>query len=371
MILKSTGSQIPRQSSDILTRKGREEGGNHETINLFTRFCSLLPSSRPFSSSLTLITLLTFSITTGCSQSNTNHGNTALPSPQVQEAASSPVPQSPKTKIVTTFLPIYLFTKAVAGDAADVEILVPPGTEVHEYQAKPENVKAIATANILVKNGLGLEEFLEATVKNAQNPKLTEIDSSKGIKALQPISPIVKTTKTEKDHNNETGNPHIWLDPVLAKQQVTNIRDGLIAADPQNKVTYETNAAAYIKELENLHNEFQQRLKKTPNCTFVTFHDAFPYIAKRYNLKQVAVVEIPEDQLSPADVKNVVNTVKKYKVKALFSEPGVDNKLLQSLSQDLKLSLQTLDSLETGQTEPQHYFQAMKANLQTLEKACK
>ncbi len=100
-------------------------------------------------------------------------------------------------------------------------------------------------------------------------------------------------------------------------------------------------------------------MQKTPNCTFITFHDAFPYLAKRYNLKQVAVVQIPEDQLSPTDVQNAVKAVKQYKVKALFSEPGVDNKLLTSLSQDLNLTLQTLDSLETGETDPQHYFKAM------------
>ncbi len=323
------------------------------------------------SSILPLIALLMLSIATGCNQSNRNQGTTGATSPQAQEATSTQSQSSRKIKVVTTFLPIYLFTKAVAGDVADVEILVKPGTEVHEYQATPENVKAIATANVLVKNGLGLEEFLEATVKNAQNPKLTQIDASIGIKALEPISPIVKTTKAEKDHKNEAGNPHVWLDPVLAKQQVTNIRDGLIVADPTHKATYEANAGNYIKQLESLNNEFQQTLQKTPNCTFVTFHDAFPYIAKRYNLKQVAVVEIPEDQLSPADVQNAIDTVKKYKVKALFSEPGIDNKLLKSLSQDLKLNLRTLDSLETGETDPQHYFQAMKANLQTLETACK
>ncbi|WP_373530282.1 metal ABC transporter substrate-binding protein [Nostoc sp.] len=301
---------------------------------------------------------------TGCSQSNPK----LL---QAQETASTPLAQSGKTKVVTTFLPIYLFTKAVALNVADVEILVPPGTEVHEYQATPENVKAIATANVLVKNGLGLEEFLENTVKNAQNPKLTEIDASKGIKPLNEISPVVKTVQEEKDHETTQGNPHVWLDPVLAKQQVTNIRDGLIAADPANKASYEANAAAYIKQLESLNSEFQQTLQKTPSCTFITFHDAFPYLAKRYKLKQVAVVEIPEDQLSPTDVQNAVNAVKKYKVKALFSEPGVDNKLLTSLSKDLKLTLRTLDSLETGETDPQHYFKAMKANLQTLETACK
>ncbi|MBG1265030.1 metal ABC transporter solute-binding protein, Zn/Mn family [Nostoc sp. WHI] len=312
---------------------------------------------------LPIIALLMLLMAAGCSQSNRNQGTT--------EAASTPLAKSGKTKVVTTFLPIYLFTKAVAGNVADVEILVPPGTEVHEYQATPKNVKAIATANVLVKNGLGFEEFLEDTVKNAQNSKLTEIDASKGIKPLNENSPVVKVSQEEKDHKHNEGNPHVWLDPVLAKQQVINIRDGLIAADQTNKANYEANAAAYIKELESLNSEFQQTLQKTPSCTFITFHDAFPYLAKRYKLKQVAVVEIPEDQLSPMDVQNAVNAVKKYKVKALFSESGVDNKLLTSLSQDLKLTLQTLDSLETGETDPQHYFKAMKANLQTLETACK
>ncbi len=335
--------------------------------------CRELRTGRQRSGILSVIVLLMLSMTAGCSQSNQNQGASTEQSSQTQTTASTPVAQLEKTKIVTTFLPIYLFTKAVAGNVADVEILVPPGTEVHEYQATPENVKAIATANVLVKNGLGLEEFLENTVKNAENSKLTEIDASKGIKLLNEISPVVRTTEEEKDHDHEhaQGNPHVWLDPVLAKQQVTNIRDGLIAANPANKATYEANAVAYIKELESLNSEFQQTLQKTPSCTFITFHDAFSYLAQRYNLKQVAVVQIPEDQLSPTDVQNAVNAVKKFKVKALFSEPGVDNKLLTSLSKDLKLNLRTLDSLETGETDPQHYFKAMKANLQTLETACK
>ncbi|MBD2346843.1 metal ABC transporter substrate-binding protein [Anabaena subtropica] len=321
------------------------------------------------------MTLLIFSVMVGCNQSNSNQGTTGEQSPRAQEAASSPSVQEPKTKVVATILPIYLFTKAVAGEAADVSILIPPSTEIHEYQATPDNVRAIATANVLIKNGLGLEEFLDNTVKNAQNPQLTQIDASKNIKAVNEISPVVKTgTKSHSHshaHDHAEGNPHVWLDPVLAKQQVANIRDGLIAADPANKTIYQANAEAYIKELDNLHNEFQQTLQKTPNCTFITFHDAFPYLAQRYNLKQVAVVQIPEDQLSPADVQKTVNTVKKYNVKALFSEPGVDNKLLTSLSKDLNLTLRPLSSLESGETNPKYYFQAMKNNLQTLEAGCK
>ncbi|TBR57506.1 ABC transporter substrate-binding protein [Westiellopsis prolifica IICB1] len=329
--------------------------------------------NKPKNSIISLITLVILIAGTGCTQTNTTGSVNTEQSPQAQEAASTPAQKSGKIKVVATFLPIYWFTKAVAGDTADVTILVPPGTEVHEYQATPENVKAIATANILVKNGLGLEEFLEATVKNAQNPKLTQIDASKSIQPIEKISPVVETGNHEEEHDHEHagGNPHIWLDPVLAKQQVINIRDGLIAADPANKNTYQTNAAAYIKQLDSLNNQYQQTLQKNPNCTFVTFHDAYPYLAKRYNLKQVAVVEIPEDQLTPTDVQKAVNAVKKYKVKALFGEPGIDNKLLTSLSKDLNLTLRELDSLETGPTDPQHYFQAMQNNLQTLETACK
>lgn len=308
---------------------------------------------------LPLLTLL-LSVATGCNQFN------SAPRSQAQETS----PQSQQLKVVATFLPMYWFTKAVAGDSAKVEVLVPPGTEVHEYQATPQTVGAIATANVLVKNGLGLEEFLEDTVKNAGNSQLQEIDASSGIQPLDQISPIVNTADVDEKHE-EVGNPHVWLDPILAKQQVENIRNGLIAADPTHKEAYQANAAAYIKQLEALNQEFTRRMQQYPNCTFVTFHNAYPYLATRYQLKQVAVVEIPEDQLSPLDIQKAVAAVKQYKVKALFGEPGVDNKLLQSLSQDLNLTLRPLDSLETGSMEPQHYFTAMKANLQTLEAACK
>lgn len=321
---------------------------------------------------LSVIALLIMAVSTGCSQSGNNQVTTSEASQQAQINSTSPQSGKAKTKIVTTFLPMYWFASSVAGDVADVSILVPPGTEVHEYQATPENVQAIASADVLVKSGLGLEEFLSATVKNAQNAKLKEIDASAGIQPLNEVSPVVKAVKEKgHEHDHVEGNPHVWLDPVLAKQQVGNIRDGLIAVDAANKATYKANAAKYIQQLDSLNNEFQQGLQKTPNCTFVTFHNAYPYLAKRYNLKQVAVVEIPEDQLTPADIQNVVNTVKKYKVKALFNEPGTDNKLLSSLSKDLNLTLREIDSLESGDKDPQHYFQAMKANLQTLESACK
>ncbi|MBW4600183.1 MAG: metal ABC transporter substrate-binding protein [Calothrix sp. FI2-JRJ7] len=332
---------------------------------------SSICSSKVKGGTISLLALLVLLTTAACSQTNNNQVTTET-SPPPTTATPTKDPGKPKIKAVATFLPMYWFTKAVARDVAEVEILIPPGTEVHDYQATPENVKAIATANVLIKNGLGLEEFLEDTVKNAQNANLKQVDASKGIKVLNEISPVVEPVKGKAhDHDHSAENPHVWLDPVLAKQLLTNIRNALIVADPDNKATYEANAAAYIKQLDDLHNQFQQGLQKTPNCTFITFHDAYPYLAQRYNLKQVAVVEVPEDQLAPSDVQKVVNTVKKYNVKALFNEAGTDNKLLASLSKDLNLTLREISSLEAGDKDPQSYFTSMKSNLQNLQSACK
>uniref|UniRef100_UPI0025B54D3F metal ABC transporter substrate-binding protein n=1 Tax=Trichocoleus desertorum TaxID=1481672 RepID=UPI0025B54D3F len=313
----------------------------------------------------------------GCSQPNS--GSPSSPSAEPSGSAAS----SERLQVMATFLPMYLFTKAVAGDAADVKVLIPPGTEVHEYQSKPGDVQAIAQADVLVENGLGLESFLGDTIKSAQNSKLVIIDASRGITPIGEVAPNHHESdehghaeagndhKTEAaGHSHPEGNPHVWLDPTLVKQQIANIRDELIKVDPPNQSTYTANATAYIQQLETLDQQFQQTLQKYPNCTFVTFHNAYPYLARRYQLQQVAVVELPEDNLSPADVQNAIATVKQYKVKALFGEPGTDNKLLQSLAQDLNLPLRPLDSLEAGSLDPQYYFTAMQKNLQTLEAAC-
>lgn len=307
-------------------------------------------------------------LTSGCTQPVKTAPTPATPT------TTSPTPQVKRLKVVTTVLPMYWFTKAVAGDAAEVSLLLPPGTDLHEYQSKPADVQAIAQANVLVQNGLGLEAFLQDTVRNAQNAKLTTINASRGIQPLQAVGTVVHPQSPDPghdDHDHAAGNPHVWLDPILAKQQVETIRDGLIQVDPANQATYRTNAAAYIQQLTELDQQFRQRLGQYRDRTFVTFHDAFPYLARRYDLKQVAVVSVPEDNLSPGDIQATVNAVKQFKVKALLGEPGVNNKLLQSLSRDLNLTLQSLNSLESGDLNPQYYFTAMQQNLRTLETAFK
>lgn len=279
-------------------------------------------------------------------------------------------------KIVTTFLPVHLFTKAVVGDTGKVDILISPGMEVHDYQATPDDAKLLSEANVLVENGLGIEEFLSGLVANAGNSNLQQITASEGIEVIEGEHDEHEEEEhdehkgEEHGHHHEEGDPHVWLDPVLAQQQVATIRDGLIAINPNNADSYRSNADAYIQQLQQLDSEFQQRLAPVAGCNFITFHDAYPYLAQRYGLKQEAIVEIPEDSMTPQDIQRVQQTAEQYQVKALLTEPGIEDKRIQQISSDLNLPLEEIDPLESGETDPQYYFQAMQGNLEALERAC-
>lgn len=281
-------------------------------------------------------------------------------------------------KIVATFLPVYMFTKAVAGEKTEVEILITPPTDPHEYQAKPADAIAIAEADVLVKNGLGFEEFLDKLIASAGNSQLKEIDSSQGIEPIEEEEHEEEHEHEHEDeheehhhHHHEEGNPHVWLDPVLAQQQVINIRDGLIDADPNNGEQYTANAAVYLQQLQELDREFQTRLAPVAGCKFIAFHDAYPYLAQRYGLQQMAVVELPEDTIAPRDLQRVINAAKEFKVKGFLSEKGANDSRMEQISNDLGLPVKVLDPIERGPLDPNYYFTAMRKNLTALEEVCR
>ena len=294
--------------------------------------------------------------------------------------SSDSTPQtSSGPKIVTTFLPVHLFTKAVVGDTGQVDILISPGTEVHDYQATPDDAKLLAQADVLVENGLGMEAFLSDLVANAGNSKLQQIDASEGIEVIEEEEQghdehghdEHKHEEEKHGHHHHGGkDPHVWLDPVLAQQQVANIRDKLIESDPSNADSYRSNAEAYIQQLQQLDNEFKEKLAPVQGCNFITFHDAFGYLAQRYGLQQEAIVHIPEDSITPQDIQRVQQLAKEHHVKALLTEPGIEDKRIEQISSDLNLPLEAINPLESGETDPQYYFQAMRNNLEALSRAC-
>ncbi len=305
----------------------------------------------------------------------------------IAETDTSEVQQ--ELEVVTTFLPMTQFTKAVAGERAQVIQLLPTSVGPHDYQAKPADAQAIANADILVKNGLEMELFLDDLIENAGNANLLVIDSSEGIATLASDHAEEEEDKHDHahhDHDHEEEkeekhhdhhdhgefDPHIWLDPKRAIEQVENIRDGLIAVDPAGEDEYTANAQAYIEQLQALDTEITQRLAPYAGQTFITFHDFVFYFADSYNLKAEFLVDIPEENPSPEDVRRIIETTKQNNIKALLTEPQVGDQAFASLAEDLQVKVTSFDPMEVGDSsaiQPESYFTIMRQNLDSLEEA--
>ncbi|MDA0290976.1 MAG: zinc ABC transporter substrate-binding protein [Cyanobacteria bacterium] len=274
-------------------------------------------------------------------------------------------------KVLTTFMPITLFTKAVAGDCAEVQALIPANSGPHDFQAKPADLTALRQAKLLVKNGLGMEEFLTKLIASADNKDLLIIDSSRGITTLDSPEEEGHLVGAHSDHGEV--NPHIWLDPLRAVSQVENIRDGLVKADPSCAAGYRRNAAAYIANLQTLNTEITNQLNPYRGKTFVAFHDFAPYFANRYNLKADFLVDLPELNPSPQDLLRVAAVVKRSQLKALLSEPQEGERSFNTLAKDLGIKISVFNPMETGSVQasqnPATYFKVMRSNVADLIKA--
>jgi zinc/manganese transport system substrate-binding protein len=291
--------------------------------------------------------------------------------------AGCAAPRPPSGKgfhVVTTFFPITLFTRAVAADCATVTALVPPEQGPHDVQARPADLAALRQARVLVKNGLGMEAFLPRLLEAAGNSRLRVIDSSRGIATLAANGQASHTGHDHDHHHHARGhgarNPHIWLDPLRAAEQVATIRDGLIEADPGCAATYRRNAATTMARLQALNHEIASQLKPYRGKTFVAFHDVAPYFAERYGLRAVFVVDVPEISPSPADLQRVIKEVRSSQLKALLSEPQQGQRSFNALARDLGVKISVFDPLETGTVQdsqdPQTYWRIMRRNVAEL-----
>ncbi|MBE9141194.1 zinc ABC transporter substrate-binding protein [Nodosilinea sp. LEGE 07088] len=311
--------------------------------------------------------------------------------------------------VMTTILPITQFTNAVVGDRAEVIPLMPTNVDPHGFQASPADVQALANADVLVKNGLEMEVFLDDLIANAENPDLVMIDSSEGISVLsnEEVEGHSQSKADDHDHSHdhdhdhsdaaaadadpdhdhaegeahdhdhsEAGhhhhgefNPHIWLDPKRAIQQVENIRDGMIAVDPEGEEIYTANAAAFIAELETLDGEITEQLAPFAGQPFVAFHDFAPYFAESYNLQAEFLVDVPEENPSPEDVKRVMDTVQASNLKTILTEPSAGEDAFAAIAKDMGVQVGMFNPLEVGGPEsvqPDYYLTTMRQNAANL-----
>ncbi len=286
-----------------------------------------------------------------------------------------------KLRVVTSFLPIQSHATAIAGGKAQVEQLLEKDAGPHDFQLTPAAVRKLADADLFVINGAGMEDWLHELTKKAGNKKLVVVDTSEDVQLLDnpkeieagASEPSENTDEHEHEHGHDHGdgkNPHTWLDPVIARKQAETISKALQKADPANAASYKVNAEAYIAELKKLDGDFESALKALPNKKLVTFHEAFPYLAKRYGLDYVgAISEFPEKDPSPKQLAALVDKIKELRVGVLFCEEGYAPELLKKIAQQTGAKISTLDTLEVGEGDATTYIRLMRNNLAALKAA--
>jgi zinc transport system substrate-binding protein len=215
-----------------------------------------------------------------------------------------------KVIVVASFYPLYEFASRVGGDRAEVSSLVPAGIEPHDWEPTPQDRLRVQFADMLVINGAGFESWANDVGANVV------VDTSQGI-----------------DHGT---NPHIWLDPVIAKHQVEKIRDTLAAVDPANTDYYNENAKNFLAELDSLDAFIKLQLADCKKSDFIAFHDAFVYFAERYSLTQHAIHGItPEGDILPQRLEQVISLANQLGINVIYSEDLVDSRLADTIAGEI------------------------------------
>ena len=237
-----------------------------------------------------------------------------------------------KLRVVTTVSPLTNIVENIGGDRIDLQGLIPEGTDSHTYEPTPSDARALSQADLIIVNGLGLEE-----------PALQLAEKQK-----KPGAQILKLgdqTITEREYifdfsfPKEQGypNPHLWLNPQYVMNYARLVRDKLVEMDPENEVYYRNNAERYLARLAALDRAIEQAIQTIPpaNRRLLTYHDSWAYFARRYGLQVIGAIQ-PADFLEPSaqDVARIIDQVRRERVPALFGSEVFPSPVLERIAQE-------------------------------------
>ncbi|MFU1595313.1 metal ABC transporter solute-binding protein, Zn/Mn family, partial [Streptococcus dysgalactiae] len=291
-----------------------------------------------------------------------------------------------KVKVVTTFYPVYEFTKGVIGNDGDVSLLMKAGTEPHDFEPSTKDIKKIQDADAFVYMDDNMETWISDVKKSLKSKKVTIV---KGTGNMLLVAGAGHDHDHEHGHDHEDADkehghdehgeeehshafdPHVWLSPYRSITVVENIRDSLSKAYPEKADDFKANAAAYIEKLKDLDKDYTTALSDAKQKSFVTQHAAFGYMALDYGLNQIAINGVtPDAEPSAKRIAALSKYVKKYGVKYIYFEENASNKVAKTLAKEAGVKTAVLSPLE-GLTEKEmkagaDYFTVMRKNLETL-----
>lgn len=264
--------------------------------------------------------------------------------------------------VVASYYPLYDFAKAVGGDKVAVTNITPAGAEPHDYEPSAKELAAAHDAKVFIYNGGHMEPWVNGFLSDYTH---TAIKASQGI--------TLRDAEDDEGHG-VVQDPHFWLDPVLAEQIVNTIRDGFAKADPANKNFYASNAQKYTQQLAELNTSFAHGLAHCTLDTVISSHEAFSYVAARYNFKVVSIAGIePDQEPSVAKMAELTDLVRQKGIRYIFFESLVSPRLAETIAQETGADTLVFDPIEGVSAEDQaagkDYISIQYENLRNLQKA--
>jgi ABC-type Zn uptake system ZnuABC Zn-binding protein ZnuA len=275
---------------------------------------------------------------------------------------------SGKPVVLCTIFSYYDAARAIAGDAADVHILLPRQTSPHDYEATLDDKTTASRAKLYIKNGMMLDDRFDKLIDGTSAKTL---DISKAIPANMFLTTAEVSLDEKPNENAERlNNPHIWLDPLIQMRAAEVIRDALIAMEPSHKATFEANAQQYIEQLKKLDEDFKAAAATFKTKDFIGFHSAYEYLAHRYGLHQIASIEeIPGGGISLDQAAKIIDLIKKNNIHYIAMESALSGTGARNIEEATGVKTVILQPLETYDDPGNTYNSLMRQNLKSLETA--
>lgn len=272
-----------------------------------------------------------------------------------------------KIKVLTSFYPMYIATANIISDIDNIELsnLTQPQTGcLHDYQLTPHDMIALETADIFIINGGGMENFIEDIVTGY--PNITIINAGENIELLESE----EHNHDEPNHEHEENNAHLWVSITKYMQQIENIKNGMMKFDNANKEIYTENSQIYITKLKILKENMYIQLKDLKNRDIIIFHDSFAYLAEEFglNVKHTVVME-SDTSLSAGIIAEIIDKIKKYDIKVLFTEEQYSKQIANAVAKESNANVYILDSGVSGDMDKNSYINAMEKNLGVMKEA--
>lgn len=268
-----------------------------------------------------------------------------------------------KIPVVVSFGAMEKLTAAIGGDAVSISVMVPDGTEPHDFEPQAGDLVKLKEAKVFVYNGMGMEHWADKALQSAGS------DNRVVVKASEKITPILLDDEEEREEHGDY-DPHTWLGLSEAKEEARAIRDGLIAASPENRDLFMKNYDTFAAGIDGLRDEYRDKLARAPRKELVTGHAAFGYLARDFSLTQESVEDAFATGEPPArKLVELIRFCRAHQVKTIFTEEMMDPALARTLAAEAGADAETLSTLEEPGKES--YLDTMRENLEKIEKAMK